>query len=262
MKRTEQPSRRTKVFNYTKFQWAEIEASIAAVRDASLTETERELLLGAAMAYFSPPPPHSIQARKWSALATLVSKTQELLADCLSDFEGEPGADGATEYYFRRASEALIKLRKDAIYHATCIRNLGPGRAILITPLAGSEECLRVAHLSLDPTRTPKLRYQTTILEIWADVFGGRLNASWDESESNVRGEVVRYFQAVAGPVMGEAMSSLKSLPRIVSRERVRRKNLKLATRIPPEEGGQYVQIVEEDGRIFWQLSALNRVLQ
>ena len=71
MKRTEQPSRRTKVFNYTKFQWAEIEASIAAVRDAPLTEKERELLLGAARAYFSPPAPHSIQARKWSALATL-----------------------------------------------------------------------------------------------------------------------------------------------------------------------------------------------
>jgi hypothetical protein len=184
------------------------------------------------------------------------------LADCLSDAESGPGADGGTEYYFRRASEALIKLRKDAIYHATYIRKLGPGCTILMPPLPGSEECLRVAHLSLDPTRTPKLRYQTTILEIWADVFGGRLNASWDESESKVRGEVVRYFQVVAGPVMGEAMPSLKSLPRIVSRERVRRKNLKLATRIPSEEGGRYVQKVAEDGCIVWHIPALDRILE
>lgn len=63
----------------------------------------------------------------------------------------------------------------------------------------------------------PAVIYYQRVLHLWTNAFGGKLGIS---RNSRIDGPLVRYFLAVAHPVMGQKMPSLESMPDIVRRQK------------------------------------------
>jgi hypothetical protein len=78
----------------------------------------------------------------------------------------------------------------------------------------------------------PSVIFQQYILWLWTDEFGGRLTTTRGPISGEISGDLVRYFFAVARPVMGEATPSVQSLSDIVTRQKVFQKRLKEASKL------------------------------
>ena len=76
-------------------------------------------------------------------------------------------------------------------------------------------------------TRKPNARllFESLVVDFWEQI-GGKAAISWDPVAGRVFGPFVSFFEAVARPVMGSKMPSLRSLPDIVRREKLIREAL------------------------------------
>jgi hypothetical protein len=66
----------------------------------------------------------------------------------------------------------------------------------------------------------PALFFQQQVLSLWTDLFGGRLTVTTDPVTNESKGPLVRYFFAVARPVMGKLTPSIQSFRDIVERQK------------------------------------------
>jgi hypothetical protein len=176
-------------FDYSEAEWNEIEVSVQVVRCGSLPKKARELLRIAARDYlagFAHPQRRakSESRKKWEKIAALSAKLEQELAEC---------------------DTSLV----------------WPDYLSLLQTYAGalSEFTNQIVRPRDDDKTSPRLTYQSKVLEVWVGL-GGKLRISRHKKSQRVQGPLARYFFAVTRPVMGASTPSPQSLRDILDRQK------------------------------------------
>jgi hypothetical protein len=204
-------------FGYTEAQWAEIEASVGAVRKIQLSKREKIDLVVAAAEFLHrsaerengtyAPPKEKIKS--WKDLKRLCGQLLAAMeVACKHRFgnswRSEPIAPLEDWTRFGEVADLVAKIRDQA------------------DEIGGTPFCWKPSIVeSVTGRLDPSVVYQQRILAMWTNRFGGRLTITRDPISGEISGPLVRYFLSVARPVMGQRMPSLQSLPDIVNRQKL-----------------------------------------
>ena len=194
-----------KTFDYIDQEWTEIELSAQPARAGPLTEEVRQCLRQAAVLYLTLCPTgrqflkqqEQTVVENWACIYGLAAELYEKL--------GEANARRVDKKY-ERFLNSLAKLRHDASILSSAKRTSLP----------------------------PREDYYREILGVWVDKLGGRLGVSRDSDNHKLGGPLVRFFQAVTGPVLATEAPARESISGIVDRERKRRKERRKGGRQAP----------------------------
>lgn len=178
-----------KPFDYSDQEWAEMKSALTS----PLTEDVRKLLRRAGTVYLAL---HSAgrEFLKQQELTSVANRANiRRLADELHEQLSETIARIADDRKYRQLRKLLRRLRDSASISAK------------------------------SPPLLPREEYYREIFGVWVDIIGGRLRVSRDTENHKLGGPLVRFFQAVAHPVLGNEAPKLESISQIVDREKQRR---------------------------------------
>jgi hypothetical protein len=180
-------------FDYSYEEWTKIENEVSKVRPGSLTDFERRRLLSAANLYLiATREPHFIKSH-------FAEKSKR----------------------WKRVEKLSAELA-DAITSATAVLALAPREVERLSPaLAKLHEVASMLSVDHGASGPPKRSYYEDVLKVWTD-RGGKLGWS---TNAQVGGPCVRYFNAVARPVMGDDSPALSYIKDIIDDEKHRRED-------------------------------------
>jgi hypothetical protein len=221
-------------FDYSEAQWVEIECSIKAVREKPVSEDERASLRREADDYrrrvaerasgrdVSPKRRAQLDARVVRLCGQLRDAIERVGRSRSGDaWSSEGGVLIPADLAQRLASSLLGNWRN---FEVSDFSPLSNGDIVdLLTAIQNTLPAPPGFSLlySISGRRDPSVIYYQRVLFLWKDTFEGRLAISRDSQDaSKIGGPLIRYFFAVARPVMGGHTPSLQSLPDIVDRQK------------------------------------------
>lgn len=231
MKRTRRPktpsahplSVATNLFNYTQAQWADIEAAVTTTRNAPLSDAERVDLLVAANAFFHNSAeresgtyvPPKVKTESWRKLEQRCGQLREALETACRYLLGDSWRE-----------EPITFLGVPGPTFGD-VEDLAARVQVRAKEITGNPSALKPTIVqSFTGRLDPSVVFQQRILSIWTNHLKGRLTVTHDPISGEIKGALVKYFLAVAGPVMGEKLPSLQSLPDIVERQKLFQKEM------------------------------------
>jgi hypothetical protein len=214
-------------WHYSDAEWAEIDATVVAVRGTSLSVPEKTSLLEAAWTYRrdSAEPTGRVRERLNRNRLKPCAKVARL-CDRLREALETVGGEG----FLLPDDVGLALARKLFGEHADpprpCVLSFGDMIGLL-TPLGAAAAEIAThpsfrrpsALVSYTGRLDPQIIYFQGVLWLWTDFFGGELKFR-RSAAGTPTGKLVRYFFAVTRPVMGRKTPSIASVPDIIKRQK------------------------------------------
>ena len=123
----------------------------------------------------------------------------------------------------RIAAELMgLAINPSEIRHKPCTLTFG-GFADLLVEL--EKQAQKFANPAYWPRDMPRTLYFQQVLSLWTEL-GGKMKFSRNAISGEVGGPLVRFFQAVTGPVLRSDAPSSESIPDIIKRQRSYYKSL------------------------------------
>jgi hypothetical protein len=227
-------------FDYSTSQWKKIEEAVRAVRTDPISGQERKYLCKAADEFrfggaerisgkYLPP---KQQVKLWTRVAKLCGELREAIEIAGRNKEGRFWRDSPllhrAEFWSERDCENRQPL-PDSPRDLHGMLNYSDIVDLLADVEKVFRQCGNPMHMSVSRFKSftgrldPPVVFQQRILRLWTAQFGGTLTITRDPSSiSNpISGALVKYFFAVATPVMGADLPSVQSLPDIIERQKV-----------------------------------------
>jgi hypothetical protein len=194
------------LFEYSRAEWSNIEAAARAIlpNDKPLPNEVRMALVDRARVY--------------------QSRTRLALAKDNQDWQKVARLSERLHQALRVASEQSVEIIRvvQGPREAKYVRRWLEAYLEKLLEIKDHAEAVIIPAKEMN-YRPARVWYQSEVLEIWVRL-GGQLRFS--RSKRGPQGPLIRFFQAVTGPVMGASAPSPESIPDIVRRERFRGRRL------------------------------------
>jgi hypothetical protein len=216
--------------DYTRSHWAAIEACVAALPRAPLTDLHHRYLRNTGRFYqydleqqklgnYHTP---SQKAKPWAKFAHSLSELRSVLELASRNVYGDDWAALRTMRLSEKIADRIVTellgsvINPSEIRHKPCTLTFG-GFADLMVEL--EKQAQELANSTYWRRWVPRTMYFQQVLSLWTEL-GGEMKFSRNAISGEVGGPLVRFFQVVTAPVMRSDSPSLESIPDIIRRQR------------------------------------------